>query len=91
MKIHELKTVNPYFQDVWDKKKNFELRKNDRGFKAGDKLILKEYDEESKKYTNRNVECFVQYVVHGPIWGLSDGYCIMGIWTAWKIENGNIL
>ena len=35
MKKHLLKTINPYFQDVWDNKKTFEIRLNDRDFKVG--------------------------------------------------------
>ena len=35
MKKHILKTINPYFQDVWDNKKTFEIRLNDRDFKVG--------------------------------------------------------
>lgn len=41
--IHKLKTVPKHFQKVWDRKKLFEIRKNDRGFKKGDLLVLREY------------------------------------------------
>lgn len=39
---HELKLVQPFFNDVFTGKKKFEIRKNDRDFKIGDELILKE-------------------------------------------------
>lgn len=41
--IHKLKTVPKHFQKVWDRKKLFEIRKNDRNFKKGDLLVLREY------------------------------------------------
>lgn len=42
---HVLKSEKPYFQAVWDKRKNFEIRVNDRGYNAGDKIVLKELDD----------------------------------------------
>lgn len=53
MKYHLLKTVNPYFQDVYDGLKTFELRLNDRDFSEDDILILVEYED--REFTNRFV------------------------------------
>lgn len=44
MSFHNLKCTNPYFQDVWDGKKTFEVRNNDRNFAVNDIICLKEYD-----------------------------------------------
>lgn len=44
MKIHKLKTLNPYFHDVKSKIKTFELRKNDRDFQVGHILLLMEWN-----------------------------------------------
>ena len=41
--IHHLKTKPEYFQAVINGKKPFEIRYNDRNFKTGDRVILKEY------------------------------------------------
>lgn len=41
---HELKTWPVYFEALWSGRKRFEVRKNDRGFKTGDRLVLKECD-----------------------------------------------
>lgn len=75
---HELKTINPYFTDVWEGIKTFELRKNDRGFKNGDKLLLREYDE-NKGYSFREISATVSYVLLGGIYGLSEGFCILSL------------
>lgn len=41
--LHELKVVPPYFEALFTERKNFEVRRNDRGFQAGDVLHLREY------------------------------------------------
>ena len=43
---HELKTHPKYLQRVASGQKPFEIRKNDRDFQVGDRVILKEYDPE---------------------------------------------
>jgi hypothetical protein len=40
---HDLKTWPIYFQPVFDGRKTFELRNNDRGFNEGDSLTLSEF------------------------------------------------
>lgn len=40
---HDLKTWPPYFQEVHIGRKNFEVRKNDRGFQQFDILNLREF------------------------------------------------
>lgn len=40
---HELKVVAPYFDRLLDGTKTFEVRKDDRGFKVGDSLWLREW------------------------------------------------
>lgn len=37
---HELKTWPDFFDAIWNNEKHFELRKDDRGFQAGDTLLL---------------------------------------------------
>lgn len=76
--IHELKILPEYFEAVADGRKKFELRLNDRDFYAGDTLILKEWD--TKKYTGRQIEVFVTYILYDWMWsGLNEGWCIMSI------------
>lgn len=42
--IHELKVWPDYFARLADGSKTFEVRKDDRGFQAGDELLLREWD-----------------------------------------------
>lgn len=42
MTIHELKILPEYYKAQVEGKKNFEIRKNDRDYKLGDKLVLQE-------------------------------------------------
>ena len=79
MKVHELKTINPHFHDIWIGLKNFELRKNDRGFKVGDILVLNEYNPEHDKYIGRNIKATIKHILSGGQYGLSDEYCILSI------------
>lgn len=75
--IHELKILPEYFDAVCSREKTFELRKNDRGFKVGDYLHLKEWDGE--KYTGREVTRYVNYILYDWPGGLQDGWCIMNL------------
>ncbi len=81
--IHELKTWPEYFQEVFMDHKKFEIRKNDRDFKVGDQLILKEWqpDGHSKigRYTGRQLARTITYILPGGNFGLLSGYVIMSI------------
>ena len=75
-KIHELKLAKMYYADVASGKKRFELRKNDRGFKVGDGLRLKEYTNGEE--TGRYIDADIVYMLE-DFAGLTDGYCVLGI------------
>ena len=79
MKEHKLKTYPKEFQAIWDDNKLFEIRKNDRDFKLGDKLILKEYFPEENMYSERYIECDISYIAIGPEWELPYDLVVMGI------------
>ena len=56
--------------------KNFELRKNDRGYRVGD--ILKLNEVKSGKETGRFIKAKIEYMLEEHT-GLQEGYCILGI------------
>ncbi len=83
MKIHELKTWPPLFRLIVTGAKPFEVRKNDRDFRVGDALVLREWqpDKEGRGgwYTGAETIARVTYVMKGPILGIIDGWVVMGI------------
>lgn len=80
MAVHRLKTWPPFFRDVRDGKKTFELRKNDRQFSAGDLLVLREWDPETEKYSGHKLYCRVPYLVAQPSFGgLTEGHVCMSL------------
>lgn len=79
MATHHLKIWPQYFERVAIGQKPWELRMNDRDFQVGDTLYLEEYDPESKTFTDRWIKRRVEYILHGPAFGLESGYCIMSL------------
>ena len=57
---HELKIQPQYFKEVISGLKTFEIRKNDRDFCVGDRLVLKEW--ENDKYTGRTTIRTISYM-----------------------------
>lgn len=78
--IHELKIYERYFKEIMNNNKHFELRR-DRGFKVGDKLLLREIENDSlDNYTNSSITKTVKYISRGvPQFGLMDGFVILSI------------
>lgn len=73
---HELKVLPEYFNAISTGEKTFELRKDDRGFQVGDKLVLREWD--TNGYSGREITCRVTYMLKGFA-GLQDGYAVLSI------------
>ena len=87
MKIHELKTEQPYFNLIWSGIKKFELRKNDRDFQIGDVLRLWEYDRINKTYSGSCVEVIIVYILHEYYEAINKPYCIISFNYLWSKEN----
>jgi hypothetical protein len=75
---HELKTWPAYIQALLCSKKTFEVRRNDRGFKVGDILCLREWIPATKCYTGFYVERSVTYILQGEV-GLPPDICVMAV------------
>lgn len=76
MTIHELKTVQPYFDSIWSGMKKFEVRKNDRDFKNGQLLLLREYKVDGT-YTGKEILVRVDYILYDEDY-CKQGYVVMG-------------
>ena len=75
---HELKCLPGFFREVWTEKKKFEIRKDDRGYRSGDRVLLREFDGE--QYTGREVMADILYILRGcPEYGLAEDYCILSL------------
>ena len=73
-KVHQIRLAKPYFDDVANGIKTFELQKNDRGYKKGDILEMMEFAD--GKNIGRMVKVLVTYILEDYT-GIEDGYCIM--------------
>lgn len=61
--IHLLKTPTVPFWDVVSGAKTFEVRRNDRDYKVGDYLLLKEYNPETNQYSGEYIIVQVNYCI----------------------------
>lgn len=74
--VHKIKTVQPFFNDIKEGRKNFELRLNDRNYEVGDSLIMEEWT--GTRYTGDKIERQIKYVLENCTeFGLMQGYCII--------------
>lgn len=82
--IHELKTWPTYFRQVVKGVKEFEIRKDDRKYRIGDTLLLKEYQPASLRkeggYTGRECKVKVKYILRDAVpFGVSRDFIVMPI------------
>lgn len=77
---HELKTWPGPFEDVLRELKTFEVRNyDDRRFRVGDTLLLREWDPNTLLYTGREVRREVTYILYGGLFGIPPELCVMSI------------
>lgn len=84
--IHELKTWPMFFEAVKNGRKLFEVRKNDRNFKVGDDVLLREYYPENyfengdeAHYTGEILHRKISYILKGGQFGIEEGFVVMGL------------
>lgn len=75
--VHELKTWPESFQAISFGEKTFEIRKNDRDYKRGDILLLREWSQQHG-YSGQTIRARVTYLAHGT-WGLPHDLCVMAL------------
>jgi hypothetical protein len=78
MTTHELKTWPRFFEAVVSGAKPFEVRRNDRDFKVGDRLVLREWNEKAG-YTGQMCQQEVTYVLAGGPPFVTPGYVVLGL------------
>lgn len=75
---HDLKIWGIFFNAVINGKKTFEIRKMDRDYKAGDYLMLKEWDRQFQRYTGRECLVLITYIYASDDY-MQKGYGVLGI------------
>jgi hypothetical protein len=83
MTVHELKLQQPFFNHVFYNIKEFEVRKDDRDFKVGDRLKLVEFPFIVRQ---RYVLKDIKYILKGGQYGIEKGYVVLGLKEI-KIKN----
>ena len=78
MTTHQLKCWPEYFTAIAHDLKTFDLRKDDRGYAAGDIIEFEEFRPGVGEYTGRTATRRVVYVLK-DFDGLMPGYCILGL------------
>jgi hypothetical protein len=78
-KTHEVKAWPPYFESTVTGHKCFDLRLNDRAYKVGDFLLLREWDPDIQSYTGRNATAQISYILPGGQFGLAEDYVALSI------------
>lgn len=66
-KLHMLKCWPEFYSSIQDGTKTFEYRRNDRDFKRGERLLLREWNPDDQEYTGqeRNFRIGFIYYVNG--------------------------
>lgn len=80
---HDLKCWPPWFQDVLEGRKTFEVRRDDRGYREGDTLLLREWEPTTAAYTGRSLRTKVTYLVRA-VPGIPGDMVVMGVEVAGK-------
>lgn len=83
---HELKTIQPFYDDIASGHKTFELRRDDRDFQVGDLLWLREWSGvRFKRSMHRRIIYIMRaddQVLPASVTGLMDGHCLLGLGPA---------
>lgn len=72
---HTLKSWPQFFKEILLENKTFEIRKDDRGFKVGDEILLREWNNESlvyTGYTGRQALLTITYITSVNYWVETD-------------------
>ncbi len=83
---HYLKTWPEPFAALSSGEKTCEFRKNDRGFVTGDELVLEEWNPEDRVYTGEKLDRVVTHALHGPAFGIPEGFVLMSVAKPWVVS-----
>ncbi len=78
MPEHALKVWPEFFGSLENFAKPFEVRRDDRGFKVDDILVLREWSE-ADGYSGRELRRRVTYTLRGGQFGIERGFVVLGL------------
>lgn len=86
---HKLKCWPQYFDAIERGEKPFEVRRDDRGFQKGDRLLLQRTREGSNHLVDydldgnvrRELRRRITYILTGGQFGIEPGYVVLGLET----------
>lgn len=73
---HELKVWTKFFTPLKDEIKTFEIRNNDRNFKVGDRLWLRDFSPETGEYSGDYIFREVTYMT---AFGQPEGQVVLAV------------
>lgn len=78
--INGIKCTPRFFNDIREGRKRFEVRKNDRDYRAGERVLIEEWVEPGE-YSGRKYLAHISYVLKHEDFpdGISPGYCVFGL------------
>lgn len=77
---HEIKCWPAYFGPIRRKEKNFDVRRDDRGYQKGDTVILREWEPYggSGTFTGNDEHRKIKFILTGGQFGIEPGYVVLG-------------
>jgi hypothetical protein len=78
-RVHQLKTWPVPFQAILDGNKTHEFRVDDRPWDTGHVLHLREWEPQTKTYTDREAFVLVTHITRSGWHGIPAGHCVMSV------------
>lgn len=90
MKTHHLKLRVEFCDAVVSGEKSFEIRKNDRGFQRGDRIVFQAVEREGLNvyecpHEINELVFEITYLLNG--YGLENGYVVLAIKEVGRVED----
>jgi len=76
---HDIKVWHDEFVKIQEGSKRHEFRKNDRDYKTGQILLLRDFHPVGDKYLGGEIVARIEAISYGPEWGIPDGFCVFTI------------
>jgi len=73
---HRVKCEQPFFNDIKNGKKVFDIRLNDRNYKKNDIVDFRLYNKQEKKYLNEVITVKINYIITGKDFCGIKKYCV---------------